>query len=146
MLGVPELTGYTVTGYAFMEKISWDDKFAIGNERIDFEHRIFVDLIRIIQDSYEAGDPPERIKRLIDELEKYSRFHFLSEENIMIDIGYPAYESHKMLHLDLLQELNYQKNIREITKSSIEQFLEFLFYWFVNHTINEDRKIIDYLK
>lgn len=43
---------------------------------------------------------------MIDEICMYARYHFLSEENVMRNHGYPDYLLHKKHHIDLIDELN----------------------------------------
>ncbi len=128
-----------------MDRIIWDQKFTVGNDRIDFEHKIFLELISIIQEKSDQGISLKDMERNIIELEYYARFHFFSEENIMIDIGYPEYEEHRKHHFNLLEELNTSKHLVLQKKMPVGEFIDFLFTWFRGHTVVEDHKIVEYL-
>ncbi|NEV61638.1 hypothetical protein [Thiorhodococcus minor] len=50
-------------------EISWDRKFEVGHERIDFEHRIFLGLIVDLDTAICAGASKERLSRIGREVE-----------------------------------------------------------------------------
>jgi len=67
----------------------WDQKWTVGVESIDLQHRCFVDLINRIYAEIESGDAVYQT-RLINELGSYTQQHFTSEENIMHKLGFPG--------------------------------------------------------
>ncbi len=123
------------------ENIAWESKFDTGIERIDFEHRIFLELINSFKKALDHNRSNDELVRIINEIEAYTIFHFTSEENFMYAIKYPDYKSHQMLHFDLLEQLNFAK----YEKEDFSYFYEFIKNWFFNHTINEDTKIKSYI-
>lgn len=128
-----------------MSRLQWYSWFEIGNERIDSEHRIFLNLIHSVEDSFN-NKASEKISRAISELLKYTDFHFSSEENIMLDYSYPEYSNHKKLHDTLLAELGkYAVSVKN-GDVSIERMITFLYNWFASHTINEDLKLSAHIK
>lgn len=129
-----------------MEKLIWEQKFNVGNARIDLEHRIFLNLITTIQEKWEENQDYQFIERLITELEYYTRFHFISEENLMIDSEFPDYEQHRDKHFDLLENLNLEKHRLEYGELKLDDFINFLYDWFRNHTANDDLAISEHIK
>lgn len=128
--------------------ISWDSKFEVGHQRIDFEHRIFLDLINSYRDKLETHAKNDALIRILNEIAKYAAFHFVSEENIMEECGYPEQARHARLHQALLAELDCKvKEMHTTPIPGIEsvKFYAFLVDWFVNHTIQEDKKLADYI-
>jgi len=124
----------------------WEKRYEIGHSRIDFEHQIFVDLIQKIAHEVKLGTNKKYMERLLYEIRKYTEFHFISEENIMYSINYPEYETHKKLHEGLLETFSQQLMGIELNEQTIDTFLDFLGGWFVNHTLNEDKKIANFVK
>ena len=61
--------------------LAWDNKFEVGHERIDSEHRIFLSLIRDLSVEAESKAGKPRVERTLNEIYKYADFHFTSEEN-----------------------------------------------------------------
>lgn len=125
--------------------LEWDEKFSVGHERIDFEHRIFLGLIRELSLQVEKGTPAERIRRTLREVYKYADFHFLSEENIMADVDFPQFAEHQHHHQRLLAELR-DASIRCGDGEYADEIVEFLFQWFALHTTQEDRRIAEHMR
>lgn len=123
--------------------IQWDQKFELGHQKIDMEHQIFLDLI---SSASRLGHDSGKAKRILKEVQKYAEFHFLSEENLMIDVDYPHYPSHKEEHQLLLATL--KEKIFEYKHEQIEldDLVDFLFQWFALHTTQVDAQLTAYIK
>lgn len=123
-----------------INKYIWEKNFETGINRIDFEHQVFLELINSFRSAINAKASAERLKGIITELEKYAEFHFISEENFMKCIGYPEFKKHQTEHFELLENFNLSKH-----QNDFSIFLEFLFQWFANHTVAEDKKLKEYV-
>jgi hemerythrin len=124
--------------------MEWDEKYAVGHERIDFEHRIFPGLIREVSDADEQTDKDMGL-RLPLEVKKYAEFHFVSEENIMQKIAYPDFAEHENEHRILLARLDDKLHAYRSDKIGLHDVSDFLFEWFALHTTQTDKKIVSYL-
>ena len=124
-----------------MWQSEWKTDYEIGHPRLDFEHRIFLNLILEIEADLAKEKPIETIQRRLTEIYKYADFHFFSEESIMFEFNYPEIERHQKIHQQLLDEMrNY------ITSISIDLIRKndlvcFLVHWFIHHTAIEDLKL-----
>lgn len=127
-----------------MNKVLWSNKLEIGIERIDFEHRIFADLIDILAEKIDNDAGAISIARTVRELIKYADFHFTSEENIMEELAYPGRKEHIEQHRRLQDKLCADILAMSDGKIDPREFLEFLVDWFVEHTSCEDAKISAY--
>ena len=127
------------------QDIHWHSKYETGHPRIDFEHRVFLDLLAEFAAQVEAETDPARLRRTVTEIYKYADFHFFSEENIMLNVGYPEYAHHHTLHQALLGEL--REFIDSIALDSLrgEAMVDFLVHWFATHTAGEDLKLAVYV-
>jgi hemerythrin-like metal-binding protein len=121
-------------------KLKWVSEFEIGNEYVDLQHRHFLDLITRIRKNFRETNDDDYKRKLIIELHKYADFHFTSEENIAFSLDLPRIESHRQLHLQLLEELNQNAENLDKGLKTIDEFLEFITDWFLVHTQHEDRK------
>ncbi|MES9830314.1 MAG: bacteriohemerythrin [Candidatus Thiodiazotropha sp.] len=113
-----------------MINIDWDTKFEVGHERIDSEHRVFLNLIRTISAEVEENGNKERILRLLAELAKYAEFHFLSEENEMLRVDYPEYNEHHHEHERLLAKFTDMMTQFRTGALPLDSIIEFIFSWF----------------
>lgn len=113
---------------------------------IDKEHR---ELFRIIGDVYRvmtdemAFDKYDEIMRLLDELKEYTKFHFQDEEIYMESIHYEGLETQKRAHeafVSRLEEMDLEQ-IDENQQETLEDMMEFLTEWLVNHILHSDKKI-----
>ncbi|MEO5338618.1 MAG: hemerythrin domain-containing protein [Magnetospirillum sp. WYHS-4] len=127
-------------------ELDWKKWFEIGHETIDFEHKVFFSLIHKLQclttDNHAADD----IRRTMNEIMKYAEFHFVSEENIMIECNYDKLESHVILHRNLLRDLRDAITMHEGGAENDEEIVTFLFNWLLEHTIKADLDISRHVK
>ena len=128
-----------------MIQVIWDKKYEVGHKRIDFEHQVFVDLIRAVSEAGERADDEERISRLLIETKKYAAFHFFSEENLMIDVSFPDLEKHKKEHARLLAQFDDRINLYINGSDNLDDIVDFLFSWFALHTTQKDKEIAKFV-
>ncbi|QFY43318.1 bacteriohemerythrin [Candidatus Methylospira mobilis] len=126
--------------------LKWESKYEIGNEKIDSQHRLFLSLIIDFHETETKGESKEKLIRVFKEINKYAEFHFLSEENIMIEYNYPDDRRHAEMHKKLLEEIHEKYNPFISGDISAHDVFEFLFEWFVSHTAREDKKLVGYIK
>lgn len=129
------------------DRIKWHKSYEIGVEDIDLQHHYFVNLIGRIGEQIADSDNKAYIAALVNELNAYARFHFSSEETMMVHSDYPDYEEHKKHHIDLIQRLSVEqyKLLQEGSASKLEEITDFLMDWFLHHTRKEDKAFADYL-
>jgi hemerythrin len=128
-----------------MITVEWSNKFEVGHERIDFEHKIFLNLIREASRLPQGDISQERVLMHLNEVKQYAVFHFTSEENIMFDVNYPDIQPHKNEHemlLALFDDKVHQYRLQEI---GLEKVVEFLFEWFALHTTQVDTRLAKYI-
>lgn len=129
-----------------MTRIAWEKRYEVGHPRIDHEHQVFVDLLRTVAEAAARAEPHERINRLLLEVHKYAEFHFISEENIMIDAAFPDYERHRQEHGMLLA--HFDRQLQQFRQGELElaQIADFMFDWFAMHTTRLDLRLGDFLR
>lgn len=120
--------------------LSWKADYATGIEEIDLQHRYFMSLINRLSSEFDGCEDESYRKKLLNELVKYASFHFVSEENLMIKFAYPDLERHRKLHLELIDKLSWQ-----IQSKSYVALFEFLVDWFIRHTLEEDKRIGEFV-
>jgi len=124
----------------------WKSAYETGHPRIDFEHRIFLDLILQIETDLHDGVPLDQVERHIVELYKYTDFHFFSEESIMIDVAFPDLEAHRRNHELLLAELKGFTGSISLETIRKKDIVGFLIEWFSFHTAGEDIRLAAYVR
>ncbi len=127
--------------------IHWEDSFKIGNPLIDAEHQMMVMLCKKLDYAIKENATKPELIRVVTEIKKFAEFHFVSEENLMIEIGYPGYENHTMIHTALLRELDLvASGINKHGQIDAQELLDHIWRWLATHIEHEDMKIAVYLK
>jgi len=127
-----------------LEPLKWTDKLAIGHSIIDDHHQKLLELINGVL-SQKPGAPV--IIGTLIELIDYTRYHFLEEEKIMLNVGYPEINAHRKSHEKLTAEVIkiYNNYIENALSISNEQLFKFLSRWLIDHIFNKDHLIKPYL-
>jgi hemerythrin-like metal-binding protein len=126
--------------------IQWKEELALGNALIDTQHRMLMLLCRKLDIAIKTGQSSQTVQRVMLEVKKFTEFHFVSEQNLMHEIGYPEVDAHSKLHTDLLIEL--QVHLSKISHKA--EFPEDVLYalneWLGQHIVEEDMKLAQYVR
>ncbi len=119
----------------------WDDKYNIGIDEIDAQHRNLFQLANRLQDDLPQG----RLQEELMSLYRHTREHFKAEEALMRDSGYPSYLEHRGQHDALLDKLN--ELAAEVVKdpAKLPTFRDFVGDWIKQHMLSHDQGIAAYL-
>ena len=124
-----------------VSELFWNAAYDTGVEEIDLQHRFFLGLINRLSSELASCSDEKYRQRLLNELAKYATFHFVSEENMMIKFGYPDVDRHRLLHLELIDQLSSRMQAK-----TYEPLFEFLVAWFIRHTTTEDHLIGEFVR
>jgi hemerythrin len=89
----------------------------LGVAALDGEHSFQITLLRALKVASRAEDPNEALE-LIGQLDDFTNMHFLFEETLMIQRGYPEREAHRREHNHLIDEL---RQLRKAVSSSSQE-------------------------
>jgi hemerythrin len=136
-----------MTGLDMSITIDWQQNYCVGYEQIDDQHHHFAMLINKLSDEFAKSNNEAYLQGLLKELASYARFHFISEENLMLKEDYPGYTEHREHHLKLLDAVSSKMGMISLgqTIERVDSLLKFLFDWFLQHSTNEDRQLAEYL-
>lgn len=117
--------------------MQWDQAYETGLPDIDVPHR---NLFTIIQRVRSMDDPVNQsgIRKVIVDLERLTREHFVREESLMISNEYPGLAKHVAEHRKLLLEIRtYEDN----AAFNAPQMSRVLFSWLMSDVLMEDRPL-----
>ena len=128
-------------------QLIWEDRFNIGVDIIDKEHK---KLFRIINRLFSANGQKSKSQWACQEGIKYFKDHamkhFAEEEVYMASIGYEGFETHRRLHNNFRQRtlpaLERELEQTGYSPDSVSHFLGVCAGWLIGHTLTEDRAII----
>lgn len=127
--------------------VKWKNDYEIGVTLIDEQHK---KLFEIANSAYELlrndfyVDKYDKIIEILAELKDYTVFHFKSEEEYMLSIGYKRFLSHKVEHENFINEIN-NINLAEIDANqdeSVKDLLGFVVDWIDKHILDQDKLIV----
>lgn len=125
-------------------ELTWSKQMSVGNETIDSEHKVILDLVKNIDRVIREKDN-ELISLALKQLEDATRKHFEHEEKIAQAIHFP-FEEHNLEHQYILGEFQIIKDELASSRdrwseSEAEHYLEFLTTWAIDHVIEDDMKM-----
>lgn len=126
-----------------LDSIPWDQKYSIGISKMDDEHKVLLDRINDLILAMNTDDQV-KIKDAFVELKRYTVFHFDEEEQFQQRIEYPAYESHKKVHTNLLAAMDRFGNDLEKRQLDKVKLSSFLKNWLFTHIMGVDMQYANY--
>ena len=121
--------------------IEWKEEHSVGISIIDEEHKKFINIINKVIVAKQHDNNPQKIEAVVHEIIDYAWNHFKTEESYMVEFRYPEYQYHKEEHLDFThRSISYFKRVTSGDYRILNEILEFLKQWLVNHIQGTDKK------
>lgn len=122
------------------KSLYWSDVYNLGHEQVDHEHKRLFELTNQIA---QCNSDRVLFVKAVQELIKYTKYHFANEEKFMKSIEFKYLDEHKQLHKDIVKSLN--EFLKELSKYTIEEFskklLSFIKENIINHILTEDKRV-----
>jgi hemerythrin len=132
-----------------MAHIEWTKKLETGVAKIDFQHRLLVQMINDIA-VLAVNDQPDlrsqEIGRSIWKLMEYTVFHFQFEEELLEKCNFPDLKDHKRSHENLSQKVLDLSIQFESGEDVGGELLDFLKSWLEGHILGTDMKYVEIVK
>ena len=123
-----------------MKALVWEDRFSVGVRQFDQHHKILFEMINSLIFAQEDKSDPEVIKNTMEQLRSYTIFHFVAEEAMMKHFGFEGLAEHIAEHETLLEKvIEYQDRIAANDGVTLDEVLEFLAAWLLDHTLGMDQ-------
>jgi hemerythrin-like metal-binding protein len=125
----------------------WSDQYATGIAEVDLQHRQLVLLINQIGGICALESDIQKAKPILDELGRYTQYHFLCEENLMGEFGLEAAHiaSHCKAHEYFRQQVENGAGIVTHNPGTSMQLLThllgYLTNWLVHHILGMDMRM-----
>lgn len=125
--------------------IHWDKQLETGHPLVDTEHRLLVMLFRKLDIAIKTHQSDATLTRIVHEVEKFAEFHFLSEENLMIETAYPGFEAHRAQHNELILLLKEKVGRLVSHREFPDDLLDFLANWLKDHIATHDQLVAQHV-
>ena len=124
-----------------MELIKWTDKYTLGIQEIDNQHKGLVVIINELFTYMSEGKAKEKMEDVFDHLTEYTKKNFSAEELMLYRYAYKDIEEHKVEHKKFIEKLEAFKKDFNNSKITISlEVLNFLKDWLLNHILISDKK------
>ena len=124
-----------------MALLQWKDKYSVGIDAVDYEHKELIDLINRLHDELMGrGDKPS-INAFFGDLLRGISAHFALEERFMRERGYDLLTQHKAEHERLLGEIREIMDGFEDRAVASAELGTRLDTWFSRHFETHDARL-----
>lgn len=131
-----------------MVLLEWSDDIRLGVPSIDAEHRHLLELTNDFLTAARGEALMPQLAAILGELIEHSRAHFLAEERLLDQCGYPQLAAHKAEHARLLmeaQQLHARFSLPEESFRLTMETAQYLQHWLLDHIINNDKPFRSFL-
>lgn len=127
----------------------WKEIYSVGDEDIDKEHKKLFDIAQEAMDETAIKNERDtKIKAVLINLYDYMKTHFKHEEELMKEADYPQLQEHADIHNKIIESIN--TFVKQLPTMRIEIFekelIRIIDIVLIQHIIQEDRKIINWVK
>ena len=122
--------------------MEWSEKFNLGIDVIDNQHRQILDYINALE-KIRATGAREQIKDVFDDLIDYTQSHFSFEENLLAQVNYQFLPSHRSIHELFVKRLKDYLQRFDNGESVEDDLHRLLSKWLINHIQHDDQDYID---
>ncbi|MBZ5610026.1 MAG: bacteriohemerythrin [Acidobacteriia bacterium] len=131
----------------FSRLIQWDPVYSVHVPSIDGQHRVLVSKIRELQEAMLEGRGGEVVRPLFAALNKYTKYHFEYEEQLLKKHGYAELEAHHQQHASLIAQLHeLESKYAGGQLSAGAPVLQFLRTWLLDHIGEHDKQYSTFLR
>ena len=128
--------------------IVWSEKYVMGIDLLDRQHRELVEIINRLYGAclHGGAEIEATFKESMGRMVEYVRFHFAAEMELLEKIGYPNYAEHKKQHDQLVQNiLDAAKDYGKGGTFVPNKFVRTLRDWVLSHIAVYDRSYSEYV-
>lgn len=120
---------------------------SIGIEPIDDHHKTIVRLMLEVKAEANGTKHSDSIQGILAALISYSKYHFLSEERIMLQKNFPNLEQQRADHKWFVERLDEIKATYASDTAVFNQNLfDHLKLWFINHILTRDILLKEFME
>lgn len=123
--------------------IKWQDDFSVGVEVIDEQHKMLLQVINGFLFSLDDGDDCSAIDRSLDEMIKYTEYHFYTEQLLLEK--HPDFLAHLNQHWQLVKQTKQIQQDFAQDRDLTADIFDFLLLWLKDHILGTDKVYFSYL-
>ena len=130
-----------------MTMIEWDDKYSVDISLIDEQHKKLIEIINKASMVEISSNSQKDVLAILDQMTEYILKHFETEEHYMKEFDFPGFQPHRNEHIDFTNTtIDYKIRAVGGDYKIINEIIEYLMEWVVNHIQVIDRQYIGCFK
>jgi len=130
-----------------MELFKWDNKYIVGFQEIDNQHKIIFDILNQAYDAFMKNEHEQKLDELLKRLTDYTDYHFKTEDNYFKRFPDDSIKEHLNQHELFKQKINkFKEQYIKDKKGTFYLVIKFIKDWFVNHINSTDKNYFSKLK
>lgn len=122
-----------------MAYLQWRSEYSVGNDQLDAQHKVLIELINRLQDIEEQGGQLETVFKKLD---WYVAIHFRDEERLMKAANLNSLSPHIEEHREFSAWLKSVKAVYGSSGSNAHYIAgtvnQYLRSWLLNHILKSD--------
>lgn len=123
-----------------MTLLTWNHDGIIGVQAMDDQHGVLMDTLNELRRMLVRGSDRREICIQVERLIEFTQMHFQSEEQLLVQQGFPDVESHREAHHALLGRLyTALEQLHREEPVHFSALLEFLPAWYHDHVEQVDQ-------
>src|SRR5262245_57975619 len=125
-----------------MPLIEWKDRYSVGVDAVDHEHRGLIEFINRLHEGIVAESDEFTVTAFLGEIFRAISAHFALEERFMSEHRYDQFAEHKRAHEQLLDELrDIMDGYEADPEAASKELSERLDRWFTFHFKTHDARL-----
>ena len=126
--------------------MQWNETMVVHVGEMDEQHEKLVSIMNSLYEALQSGKAGEAEKEVLVELIKYTDYHFSMEKGLMEKYDYPEMDDHLERHGEFTEKLKELCKKHQIENAEVSRdILAFLIGWIINHIMEADKKLGDFL-
>ncbi len=121
--------------------ITWTDKYSVGYDIIDSQHKKLAGMINDLYASFTEGKADEIVENILTEMIKYTDYHFKTEEDFFEKYNYSETKLHKEQHQGFVAKVtDFYEDFKKESVTITYDIMNFLRDWLIEHILGSDKK------
>jgi len=125
-----------------MALMTWGPMLQLGYGDIDAQHKRLVELVNQLDDAMRAGHGRDVMGSVLNELIRYTVYHFAFEEKLMDQYGISSLAAHKAEHKVLVADVTaFKAKFDSGSVAVTTELMAFLRSWLSDHILKTDKAL-----
>jgi hemerythrin-like metal-binding protein len=124
----------------------WKDNYSVEIKQLDDHHKNLFRIFNVLYENTVHSTEVENVLPIICELQEYTKYHFLTEEQHMQDIDFPGTDEHIARHRDFAHQITGLNSRSRDELEMTKELIVVLGNWLLHHVLEEDHKYLKWQK